>query len=206
MPQFFWRTTGSFPVGWHCAACLSDRCPFCVACARSVFGNSTQKGRLHVKTESIPQRSPGCNQPQSTGEQGFNFNGHVVHSLKCSNSRSMDLCTTRQRVAHKLHRAHHYILFLRSNSTRNDEGPKPARALCRVGLVRRIERGLKASSKFSGLNGVKSSIHLKNRISGETGTKRAHFRHKTGAILEKNEKFSAMKNPIQKRTDEKNPL
>jgi hypothetical protein len=27
---------------------------FCTACARSVFGNSTQQGRLHVKTESIP--------------------------------------------------------------------------------------------------------------------------------------------------------
>jgi hypothetical protein len=29
------------------------------ACARPVFGNSTQKGRLHVKTESLPQRAPG---------------------------------------------------------------------------------------------------------------------------------------------------
>jgi predicted nucleotidyltransferase component of viral defense system len=42
-----------------CAACQSDRCPFCVACARPVFGNSTQKGRLHVKTKSLPQRPPG---------------------------------------------------------------------------------------------------------------------------------------------------
>ena len=32
---------------------------FCAACAKTVFGNSTQKGRMHVKTKSIPQRPPG---------------------------------------------------------------------------------------------------------------------------------------------------
>jgi len=61
-------------------------------------------------------------------------------------------------------------------------------------LVRRIERGLKASSKFSGLNAEKSSTYLKNRISGDTGTKRAHqkgkqwaqFRHKTGTLPAQN--------------------
>lgn len=49
--------------------------------------------------------------------------------------------------------------------------------------------------------------HTEKASNGHSsGTKRAHFRHKTGAILEKTETLPVIKNLILKRTDEKNPL
>jgi len=67
--------------------------------------------------------TPWCAQTQSTGKQGFNHSSHFFDSVIWINSRSVDLWTTRSRLAHKLHRALLCFIFP-ATSTRKTKNQK----------------------------------------------------------------------------------